>query len=493
MPEMTAEQFAQRAFEVNLIDARQLETIWGEFGTHEVSFDEFKSLVLRKEIMTNYQVDRIISGERSGFYYGDYRVLYMIGAGSFARVYRAVHRTTGRVVAIKALRKRYRDDMHQLEQFLREGQMGSTLRHPNIVPIYEVHNDRRQPFLVMEFVEGRSLREFVKIRKKLEPLEALKLIKDITAGLAYAAERGITHRDLKMSNILVTSKAQAKIVDFGLAAAASNMTDDDADNCPNPRAIDYAALERHTGVKRDDPRSDIYFVGGLFYNMLTGIAPLYETKDRLMRLSIQRFHDIKPITDLEPTLPRLVAMIVNKAMELSPDRRYSTQREMLADMEAAYIRMQNGDTGADLPLDTSTGLVKAPTMEGLSRTVMFIEANAGMQDLLRDKLKKHGYRVLIVSDPSRGLSRFTGTQHVADCVIISALDLGSAAVEAFNHFGTDDVTRDLPAILLIDQKQPHLAAEAQVAAHRVLMSMPLKVKELRQTLMKLLQQEPSTK
>ena len=100
MPEMAAEQFAQRAFEVNLIDARQLDAIWGEFGTHDISFDDFKSLVLRKEIMTNYQVDRIISGERSGFYYGDYRVLYMIGAGSFARVYRFVHRNTGRIVAV---------------------------------------------------------------------------------------------------------------------------------------------------------------------------------------------------------------------------------------------------------------------------------------------------------------------------------------------------------------------------------------------------------
>src|SRR5687768_10723838 len=121
MPEMTAEQFAHRAFEVNLLDPRQLEGIWGELGTHEVEFDDFKSLVLRKEIMTNYQVDRILSGERTGYFYGDYKVLYMVGAGTFARVYRAAHRTTNKVVAIKALRKRYRDDMNQTEQFLREG------------------------------------------------------------------------------------------------------------------------------------------------------------------------------------------------------------------------------------------------------------------------------------------------------------------------------------------------------------------------------------
>jgi tRNA A-37 threonylcarbamoyl transferase component Bud32/CheY-like chemotaxis protein len=489
MADYTAEQFAQKAFEYNLLDARQLEAIWGDFGTHNVSFEDFRSIVLRKELMTNYQVDRILSGERSGYYYGDYKVQYMIGAGSFARVYRAVHRHTGKVVAVKSLRKRYRDDAHQTEQFLREGQMGATLRHPNVVPIYEVHNDRRQPFLVLEFVEGRSLREFVKVRKKLDPLEGVKLIKDITAGLAHASEKGITHRDLKMSNVLITSRGQAKVLDFGLAAG-QKMHDEDED-CPNPRAIDYAALERATGVKRDDPRSDIYFVGCIFYNMLTGIAPLYETKDRLMRLSIQRFYDIKPITDLEPNMPRLVAMVVNKAMELVPERRYSTQREMLSDLEAVEKRLLAGETGADLPSEAPGNKPKAPLMEGLSRTVMLIEGNSGMQDLLREKLKQHGYRVLIVSDPARGVARFTGTQHVADAVIFSALELGSVAVEAFNRFGEDEVTREMPAILMLDEKQQHFAADAQLAPHRVTISMPLKVKDLRATLIKLLAQVPS--
>jgi serine/threonine-protein kinase len=489
MPEYTAEQFAQKAFEYNLLDARQLENIWGEFGTHNVSFDDFRSIVLRKELMTNYQVDRILSGERSGYYYGDYKVQYMIGAGSFARVYRAVHRITGKVVAVKSLRKRYRDDAHQTEQFLREGQMGATLRHPNIVPIYEVHNDRRQPFLVLEFIEGRSLREFVKVRRKLEALEALKLIRDIAAGLAYAAERGITHRDLKMSNVLITSKGQAKVLDFGLAAG-QKMHDEDED-CPNPRAIDYAALERATGVKRDDPRSDIYFVGCIFYNMLTGVPPLFETRDRLMRLSVQRFYDIKPITDLEPGLPRLVAMVVNKAMELVPERRYATMREMHADLDAVEKRLLAGDTGSELPSESPNHRPQGPVMEGISKTVMLIEANAGMQDLLRDKLKQHGYRVLIVSDPERGMSRFTGTQHVADAVIFSALDMGYAAVEAFNRFGEDEVTQELPAILMLDQKQQAFARDAKLSSHRVTISMPLKVKDLRATLLKLLSRVPS--
>ncbi len=487
MPEYTAEQFAHKAQEYNLLDARQLDALWGEFGTHNVSLDDFRSMVLRKELMTNYQVDRILSGERSGYFYGDYKVQYIIGAGSFARVYRAVHKTTGKVVAIKALRKRYREDAQQTEQFLREGQMGSTLRHPNIVPIYEVHDERRQPFLVLEFIEGRSLREFVKFRKKLEPIEALRLIKDVTSGLAYAAEKGITHRDLKMSNVLITSRGQAKVLDFGLAAG-QKMHDED-EEFPNPRAIDYAALERATGVKRDDPRSDVYFVGCIFYNMLSGIPPLYETRDRIMRLSVQRFHDIKPITQLEPNLPRSVAQLVNKAMELAPDRRYATQREMLNDMETVERRLLAGDANTELPSEHSGP--KLLTHEGLSKTVMLIDSNPAMQDLLRDKLKARGYRILIVSDPERGLARFDGTQHVADAVIFSALNLGWAAVDAFNRFGNDEITRDLPAVLFLDAKQQHFAADAQLAPHRIIINMPLKLKDLRAALLQLLQSAPT--
>ena len=185
------------------------------------------------------------------------------------------------------------------------------------MPIYEVVSDSENHFLVMEFVEGRNLREFVKIRKKLEPVEATRLMIDITRGLRYAFEHGLTHRDLKMSNVLV-STGQAKLVDFGLAAIDDTLSDELLADMPNTRTIDYAALERATGVRKDDTRSDIYFLGCIYYHMLTGQPPLTETRDRLQRLSKQRFLDVVPIRKIEPNVPDSVALVVNKAMMLDP-------------------------------------------------------------------------------------------------------------------------------------------------------------------------------
>jgi serine/threonine-protein kinase len=466
-----------------------MEMAWTELGTREVSAEDFLNHLVRKEMLTNYQVDRLVRGERVGYFYGKYKVLYFIGSGTFARVYRAVHNETGRVIAIKVLRKRFRDEPEQVEQFLREGQMGAELRHPNIVSIYEVAQDRWGPYMVMDFVEGRTLREFVRIRKKLDTATSLPLVIDIVAGLAHASEKGITHRDLKMTNVLITSDGKARLVDFGLAAARGESDEELADS-PSARAIDYAALERGTNVRKDDPRSDIYFVGCIFYNMLTGDPPLFETRDRLKRLSISRFHDVKPISDVEPNLPHYVVSIVAKAMEMDPESRYQSPLEMLGELKLAAQRLKDGDTGVveshaeDGTTEKQTKSLK-DALEGTNRTVMVIESNMDMQNILREKLKSRGYRVLVISSPERALARFDD-EEVADAVIFCATELGSTALDAFNQFAGNKETQHIPAILIADKRQQYVFKDADLAEHRVLMSMPLKVRQLRGMLAKLL-------
>ena len=313
MVELSPEQLAQRASDLNLVDRRQLESVWGELGTN-VSLGDMQRVLLGRGILTNYQFDRLARGEKAGFFYGDYKVLYLVGTGSFARVYRAVHRETGQVVALKVLRTRYSESPVQTEQFLREGSMGAKLRHPNIVPIYEVYSKGRLHFLVMEFIEGQNLRDFVQVRKKLSIPDAVSITTDITAGLAYAMEHGITHRDMKLSNALIASSGRAQIVDFGLAAAT---TGNDEEDLSNPRTIDYAGLERATGCKKDDPRSDIFFNGCMLYQMLSGESPI-PFGDRMSRMNNSRFANIKPILDVAPELPGPIAKVVSKAIKLDP-------------------------------------------------------------------------------------------------------------------------------------------------------------------------------
>src|SRR5262245_14973762 len=245
----------------------------------------------RKGYLTSWQSQRLLKGERAGYFVGGYRVLYQVASGSFGRVYRAVGPTNGEGVAIKALRKRWCKDPQRVEMFLREGKVGVSLQHPNIVRTLHVGAEpaSEQYYLVMDFVEGGNLRDFLAIRKKLSPAEALRLIEDAAAGLAYAHSCGVAHRDIKLTNILIASEGRALLVDFGLAEICSVGKDDDI---KIERTVDYAALEKATNARTGDMRSDIFFLGCVLYEMLTGSSPLLTSRDRTTRQQIQRFDNL---------------------------------------------------------------------------------------------------------------------------------------------------------------------------------------------------------
>jgi len=496
MADLTAEEFAQRVVDFSLLEARQVESIWSELGTRDVSLGEFQNLMLRKELLTNYQVERVVKGLRTGYFYGDYKVLYLVGTGTFARVFRTVHKDTGKVVAAKVLRRRFSEDPKRATQFMTEGELGKGLRHPNICPIYEVHSETSMYqqgssyFLIIEFIEGQNLRDLLRIRGRFNPKEATQLMIDIAAGLAYASERGLTHRDLKTSNVLISSRGRAKLVDFGLAAFAEQVSEDG--QATNPRPVDYAGLEAATNAPREDPRSDIYFAGAIYYHMLTGVLPLYETRDRQKRLSPSRYLNFEPITKVAPELPRSVVSVAMKAMETNPDRRYASPGAMLLDLKMAAKRLELGDESAAgairTQLEGKTEQKVAKQFEGYNKTVMIVESNIEMQDVLRDRLKKYGYRVLVISDPDRAMARFAEDTAPADIVVFSAIDLREAAVEAFNKFAEDEHTADMPAIMLVKERQKKIRDQAILGERRALMTMPMKVRELRNLIHELIKE-----
>ncbi|MCC9601842.1 protein kinase [Stieleria sp. JC731] len=485
----TPEDFARRIVDLGLAERRLVESAMGELGGTEFTLDAVVNQMQRRGLVTTLQTEKILRGDRIGYFYGEYKVLYLIGAGTFARVYRASK--GDKVFAVKVLRKRFRDEPKEMEQFLREGQMGLKLRHPNIVSIYEVIADPRNPFLVMEFVEGQTLRELVRLRGSLPYDLSLKLMAEIASGLAHAASMGISHRDLKLSNVLISSDGKAKLVDFGLAALSDRKNPDQIADCPNARAIDYAALERGTNVRKDDPRSDIFFAGNMLYHMLAGTPALSETRDRLARLNVTRFQQIKPINELVDDLPGLVTQLVGKMMEFSPADRIQSAAALTAEVRRVIDQLEKGVTTVREKSDDGTGQHydddDSPTNEGEGYVVMLVESKANLQNAIRERLKARGYRVLIIQDPNRALARFEDSDEMAaDCVIFSAAEMGTLALEAYNKFASDEHTAEIPAILLVDRRQVKIIAEAKRGPRRQLLALPLKVRELRAGLMKVL-------
>jgi serine/threonine-protein kinase len=218
--------------------------------------------------------------------------------------------------------------------------------------------------------------------------------------------------------------------------------------------------------------------------MLTGKPPIQETKDRIQRLSKTRFTDVEPITDVDPELPRYLTAVVNRAMELNPNERYQSPAEMLVDLKAV---MQKVDEPYAPTAERESPPAKAAKaeVEQPKHTLMFIESNVQMQDILRERLKTKGYRVLVTRDPERALARFADGSKAADCVIFSTGELGESALDAFNRFGENKQTRPIPAVLLLGEHQQSWKGKAKLSKHRVVMSMPIKLRHLREVLAKL--------
>jgi serine/threonine-protein kinase len=199
-------------------------------------------------------------------------------------------------------------------------------------------------------------------------------------------------------------------------------------------------------------------------------------------MSVARYRDYLPISQLDPSLPASVMALVNRAMELDLTKRFSKPAEMLAEIKSVQRRLESGDTEA-----AESGSAKLER-EGENHSVMIVESNIEMQDALRDLLKRRGYRVLVISDAQRALARFEGGEKPAEVVIFCTTELGESALDAFNRFGEDTATGQIPAILFIAGPHREFAAQAHTAPHRILLPMPLEVRQLRGILLKLIAQ-----
>jgi eukaryotic-like serine/threonine-protein kinase len=491
MSDISPQKLVRRCTEAGVVEIPQLDAALNEAGGADTELNSFTSVLLRKELITNWQLERLVANKREGYFYGKYKILYLVGTGTFARVYRGVNIENNRVRAIKVLRMRYSDDLGATEQFMREARLVMPLTHPNIVRVHDVDSWRGRYYMSMDFIEGQNLRDFMKNRKYMELNESIKMTNDICQGLNYALQNGMTHRDLKLSNVMISSKGRAQLADFGLASMINPEDDKEFANAPNPRSIDYAGLERATNVPRNDVRSDIFFVGCMLYHMLSGRPPLAETRNRMHRLYIGRYRDIPPVGKFVKGLPQVMINIIKKSLAFDPSLRYPNYDPLIADLAAvqntdSVLLQRNVEPNED---DESTddnvrgGVIQ---QEGTNMTILVVDSRQTMQDLLRAQLSKRGYRVLFVSNAERAIQRLKDSPGEFDCAVFCTGELGESAVNVFNQLDDDHVTSKLPALIIVEKNQASFASQARLSDLHMLLHQPVKVRELRAALVKVI-------
>ena len=270
---------------------------------------------------------------------GRYQINGFIGEGGMSRVWRALDQNTGKNVAVKVLREEYSEDESFIRRFDREAQAASRMSHPNIVNLLDVGvEEDGTRYLVMEYVQGKTLKRFIQESGALRPEIAAQIIIRVLAALQHAHQNGVVHRDIKPQNILIDKEGTVKVADFGIARMANAQTVNQTDESVMG-SVYYFSPEQARGAAVD-ARSDIYSVGVVFYEMLTGKVPF--TGDTPVAIAMQHLQTAPiPPAEVNPSVSSALDFVVLHAMEKKPRRRYQTAEEMLRDVRLA---MEHPDT-----------------------------------------------------------------------------------------------------------------------------------------------------
>jgi len=524
MPEVDVETIVDQLTLIGLVSRDQYREARSE--AEDGSGDALLRVLLRKGWLTSWQVERLRKGDPSSFFFGNYRALFHLAEGTFARVYRGRHDESGDAVAIKVLRQRFANLPEAVMRFHKEAEAGMRLKHPNIVRVLDQGQVENRHFMIMEYVEGMNLREFLRHRIRLKDREAIGLMLGLAEGLRYSHDQGVTHRDLKATNILISNTGIAKLVDFGLATIEG---DDTNSAIRSQRTVDYSALERTCGSPKGDPRSDIYFLGCVFYQMLTGQVPLEdsESKDPLKKMLKRSFGVIKPISEHRHAPDEELARIIERMMKMDLKLRYQTMETVVADLQAFRDRVAPAvvegaaSSPVPFPLELEEWNVEGSAEEGSPpasvflpadqrplleepviehppevapppprvplKNILCVEAQGEIQDALRKHLSRMGYRVLLVGDAEHAAERFR--EENVDLLIYDADGLGSEALVPLVQMRETAAELDRPfsAVVLLGPRQAALRSElASDDARLVVLSKPIKLKQVQEAVIGLI-------
>lgn len=260
-----------------------------------------------------------------------YEIVSKIGTGGMSDVYKAKDHTLGRFVAIKVLKPEFSEDVNFVTKFRTEAQSAAGLEHPNIVNIYDVGSENGMHYIVMEYVEGITLKTYIEKKGQLSFKEAVSIAIQVGRGIEAAHHKNIIHRDIKPQNIIISTEGKVKVTDFGIARAATSNTI----SADVMGSVHYASPEQaRNGFV--DGKSDIYSLGIVMYEMVTGRVPF--DGDTTVAVAIQHLQEeIVAPSAYAPNLPISMEKIILKCTQKNPDRRYESMTALLADLRKALI------------------------------------------------------------------------------------------------------------------------------------------------------------
>lgn len=323
---------------------------------------------------------------KPGMFISDrYEIIDKVGSGGMADVYKAKCHRLNRYVAIKVLKPEYSDDKNFVKKFRGEAQSAAGLSHPNIVNVYDVGDDNGLHYIVMELVEGITLKSFIERKGKLEVKEAVGIAIQIAMGMEAAHTNHIIHRDIKPQNIIISREGKVKVTDFGIAKAINSNTI--TSNAMG--SVHYLSPEQARGGYSDE-KSDIYSLGVTLYEMLSGQVPF--AGDNTVSVALLHIQgEAAPLREIDPNIPLSLEKIVQKCMQKKPERRYLSVSELIADLKRS-ITNPNGD----FVVIPSGGVTDSPTITISDDEVNHIKNAAKLSGDRYETLRNQN------TDPKRG-------------------------------------------------------------------------------------------
>jgi beta-lactam-binding protein with PASTA domain/tRNA A-37 threonylcarbamoyl transferase component Bud32 len=333
-----------------------------------------------------------------------YELNHLIARGGMAEVYRAHDRLLDRPVALKVLFPELSVDRSFVERFRREAQAAANLSHPNIVPVFDWGEDSGAYFIVMEFIDGRPLSSILKTAGPLSADRAADIGSHVAAALGYAHKHGVIHRDVKPGNVLITDEGQVKVTDFGIARAI-NTEESLTQTGAVMGTATYFSPEQAEGIGVD-PRSDIYSLGVVLFEMVTGRAPFLG--DTPVAVASKHVRDIPPVPrEINPSIPPTFEAIILKSMAKDPDHRYATAEELRADLlrfnEGRSVLAMNDPTamqaalGATQVVGAVGGADVTQAISAQTRGDVMGPGDNGAGEVAKDRNRTRTYVIILVA------------------------------------------------------------------------------------------------